>query len=66
MQWGDMVMCTGYPVVMVVVVAIETATTKADATIPIIVVEDDMVFACCISVCKEIDKKISRNNFDSK
>jgi len=50
-----MVMYTGYPVVMVVVVAIETATTEADATIPLIVLEDDMAFACCIPECKEMD-----------
>lgn len=50
-----MVMCTGYPVMMVVVVATEVATTKANATIPLNVVEDDMACACCISEYKETD-----------
>ena len=50
---GDMEMCTGYPVVMVVVVVKEIATTEANAMIPVITEEGDMDFCCCIVSTKK-------------
>jgi hypothetical protein len=34
-EMGDMVLCTGYPVVMVVVVVIVVTTKEANATMPL-------------------------------
>jgi len=43
-------MCTGYPVMeVVVVVAKEVATTDANAIMPLITEDDDMAADCCIA-----------------
>jgi hypothetical protein len=41
-------MCTGYPVMEVVVVEKEATTTETDAIMPLIIEDDSMAFDCCI------------------
>ena len=54
---GDMVLWTGYPVMVVVVVVMAITTIEADATIALSEWEDNMFPSCCISKSKEIDLK---------
>ena len=48
-----MEMCTGYPVVIVVVVAKEMATTESNAMMPMITKDGDMVFDRCTASTKK-------------